>query len=292
MRFLNNGHLAETVARFAHALNKEYPTGVDELAPAYRKAITTLRPYASAETGVRVSYEDGPWADHCRENGIFEHIFAGATATGDPTREAWDLKVHGAFEHVRDLEPDLHRMVELLVTDVVVLNSGVDGGGSVNTVPGLVVMSPAEGWEVEDFAECLVHEGLHTGLFLMDMVYGMFNLTSAAMEADEYRALSAVKIGQMRPLDKAFHAAAVAVPLMYMQHRRGVSTLVDLYTKSLRDACESLLEQREHFTGYGRMLLDEMVRWADTAPDPLDFQEVARSISDPAYAGVEPEVAA
>ncbi len=241
---------------------------------------------------MRISYEDGLWAGHCRQAGIFQHIFAGATDTDGPTREAWDQKVHAAFEHVLRLDPDLYFIIDLLVTDVVVLNSGVDGGGSVNTVPGLVVMSPAEGWEVSDFAECLVHEGLHTALFLMDMVYGMFELTSAEMEADQYRALSAVKIGQMRPLDKAFHAAAVAVPLMYMQHLRGVSDLVDLYTTSLRDACESLLKQREQFTSYGQLLLGEMIQWAGTSPDPLDFDEVARIIADPTLAGIEPELAA
>ena len=133
-----------------------------------------------------------------------------------------------------------------------------------------------------------VHEGLHTGLFLMDMVYGMFTKSSRELEADENRALSAVKIGQMRPLDKAFHAAVMAIPLMYMQHLRGESTLVDLYSESLGDACKSLLKQREYFTPYGQMLLDEMCAWAEN----LDFAEVARSISDTDYANYQPAFAA
>lgn len=290
MHFLNRGHLAETVARFAHAVTGEHVADAQGLQAAYRQAITKLRPYAPAEAGVALGYEDSQWAEHCRAEGIFEHIFAGSSATDGPTREAFDLKVHAAFEHIRGLDPDLHAMVELLVTDVVVLNSGVDGGGSANTLPGVVVMSPSASWGVPEYAECLVHEGLHTGLFVMDMVYGMFRLSSRAMEAPEVRALSAVKIGQMRPLDKAFHAAAVAVPLMLMQHRRGVSTLVDLYTKSLRDACESLGAQREHFTEYGLMLLDEMAKWAQT--DPLDFEQLGRSISAPEFAGYRPSVAA
>jgi len=292
VRFLNIGHTAETVARFAHAVNGKHVEEAADLVPAYREAVTKLRPYPPAAAGVSVTYEDGKWSKHCRAEKIFEHIFAGATATDGPTREAYDLKVYGAFEHIRSLDPNLHRMVELLVTDVVVLNSGVDGGGSANTLPGVVVMSPSEGWEVAEYAECLVHEGLHTGLFVMDMAYGMFKLSSREMEGERYRALSAVKIGQMRPLDKAFHAAAVAVPLMYMQHRRGVSTLVDLYTKSLREACESLGHQREHFTDYGKMLLDEMTEWAGTGPEPLDFSHVARSISSGEYAGYKPAIAA
>ncbi|MGW3153736.1 aKG-HExxH-type peptide beta-hydroxylase [Streptomyces sp. NPDC001089] len=290
MRFLNIGHLGETAARFAHALNGEYPDGAKGLAPAYRQAITGLRPYAPPAEGITVTFEDGPWARHCRQEGIFEHIFAGATATDGPTREGWDRTVHEAFEHIRGLDANLYRQVALLVTDVVVLNSGVDGGGSANTIPGVVVMSPSATWGVPEFAECLVHEGLHTGLFVMDAVYGMFTRPSGELEADQYRALSAVKIGQMRPLDKAFHAAAVAVPLMYMQHLRGVPTLVELYSKSLADACVSLGKQREQFTEYGAMLLDEMSRWA--AVQPLDFDQVARSISSPEWAGYRPAVAA
>ncbi len=116
----------------------------------------------------------------------------------------------------------------------------------------------------------------------------MFTKSSRELEADEYRALSAVKIGQMRPLDKAFHAAAVAIPLMYMQHLRGKSTLVDLYSESLRDACTSLLKQREYFTPYGQMLLDEMSAWAQN----LDFAELSRSISDMDYAAYQPAAAA
>ncbi|MBL1112477.1 hypothetical protein JK364_08690 [Streptomyces sp. 110] len=52
------------------------------------------------------------------------------------------------MQHIHDLSPDLGRMVDLLVTDVVVVNSRSDGGGSANTLPGLVVMSPG-GWEGE-----------------------------------------------------------------------------------------------------------------------------------------------
>ena len=108
-------------------------------------------------------------------------------------------------------------------------------------------MSPGADWATLDYAMCLVHEGMHLNLFVADKVNGMFGLTSSALEADEYRALSAVKIGQRRPLDKAFHAAVVTVPLMFMQDQQGVTTLVDLYSESLRDACEDLKRQRPHF---------------------------------------------
>ncbi|WP_063728992.1 aKG-HExxH-type peptide beta-hydroxylase [Streptomyces sp. RTd22] len=289
MHFLNLGHLCETVARLAHAQTGQHLQGAPALGPAYRKAISGLRPLSAEGGGIALSYEDGQWARYCQAESIFEHIFGKATHTDDPTREHWDAMVRQAVEHINHLSPDLARMVDLLVTDVVVVNSRSDGGGSTNRLPGLVVMSPGD-WDVPEYAECIVHEGLHTALFLMDMVYGMFTLPPSEMEKDEYRALSAVKIGQRRPLHAAFHAAAVAVPLMYMQHRRGVDTLVSKYTVSLRAACRDMRTHRSTFTPYGRMLLDEMSEWAEG--DPLDFDHVTRCISGPEYAGYKPAIAA
>ncbi|MCQ6250935.1 aKG-HExxH-type peptide beta-hydroxylase [Streptomyces malaysiensis] len=288
MHFLNLGHLCETVARLAHAQTGEYPKAAPALGLAYRKTISGLRPLPAEGGGITLSYEDGPWARYCEAESIFEHIFSKATHSDGPTREHWDAKVRQAVQHIHELSPDLGRMVDLLVTDVVVVNSRSDGGGSTNTLPGLVVMSPGD-WDVPEYAECLVHEGLHTGLFLMDMVYGMFTLPPSEMEKDEYRALSAVKIGQKRPLHAAFHAAAVAVPLMYMQHRRGVDTLVSQYTVSLRAACRDMRTHRDVFTQYGRLLLDEMSEWAEG--EPLDFGHVTRCTSSSDYAGYAPAVA-
>ncbi|AUA13067.1 hypothetical protein CFP59_05221 [Streptomyces malaysiensis subsp. malaysiensis] len=218
---------------------------------------------------------------HCIENGIFTNIFKGAGPSDGPTRQGWDNRVAEALDLIQGISPDLRLMVDLLVTDLVVLNSGADGGGSASHIPGVVVMSPGAEWDVLDYAMCLVHEGMHLNLFVADKVYGTFTLPSNALEAEERRALSAVKIGQRRPLDKAFHAAIVTVPLMFMQDRSGVTTLVDLYTESLRDACEDLKKQRRIFTQYGQMLLDELCEFAKQ----IDLAQVARAISGTEYAG-------
>lgn len=284
---MNIGHTFETTARLVRAVSGSYPDA-DGLRTAYRATASKLRPMPVEGYGISISYEDGEWAKHCIRQGIFEHIFQGAGPSDEATRASWNRQVTKALDHIRHISPDLYRMVELLVTDVVVLNSGADGGGSASQIPGLVVTSPGENWEVPNLAECLVHEGMHLNLFVADMVYGTFTLPSRELEKDEYRALSAVKIGQKRPLDKAFHAAVVTVPLMYMQHRRGVTTLVDLYTESLRDACDDLRKQRPIFTDYGRMLLDELCCFAET----VDFEHVAETISSPEYAGYSPAVAA
>ncbi|MBV9023640.1 MAG: HEXXH motif domain-containing protein [Streptomycetaceae bacterium] len=277
MHMLNSGHLVTSVARLIRARGGKVPD-LDNLPEAYRAMATGLRPMGLGvqSEGINIAYEDSPWAKHCRENGIFEHIFVGASETDGPTREAWDENVHEALQCIADIHPGLRYMVDLLVTDLIILNSGADGGGSASQMPGVIVMSPGEKWGTLDYAMCLVHESLHLSLFVLDKVYGTFTLPSVELEKDQYRALSAVKIGQMRPLDKAFHAAAVTVPLMYMEHRCGKTALVDLYTKSLADACESLEGRREFFTPYGEMLLDELAAFGKN----IDFDLIERSITD------------
>ncbi|WP_251065208.1 HEXXH motif-containing putative peptide modification protein [Streptomyces sp. ISL-44] len=286
---MNIGHTYENTARLIHAVTDTYPDA-EGLDTAYRAAISDpkFRPMPVDGEGISITYEDGPWAKFCTSNGIFEHIFKGAGPTDGPTREDWDNQVTAALDLIQEISPDLRRMVDLLITDLVILNSGVDGGGSASHVPGLVVMSPGPEWDLLDYAMCLVHEGMHLNLFVGDKVYGTFNLPSSALEADKYRALSAVKIGQRRPLDKAFHAAVVTVPLMFMQNHQGVTMLVDLYTESLRDACQDLKKQRRHFNEYGQMLLDELCEFGER----IDFDLVARAISSPEYAGYRPSIAA
>ncbi|MDF2259449.1 aKG-HExxH-type peptide beta-hydroxylase [Streptantibioticus ferralitis] len=283
---MNIGHTYETTARLVRAVTGTYPDA-DGLRTAYRETASKLRPMPVEGDGISISYEDGAWAKHCMDKGIFEHIFAGACHSDEPTRTGWDRQAIEALDHIHSLSPDLRRMVDLLVTDIVFRNSGADGGGSASQIPGLVVTSPGEDWQVPHLAECLVHEAMHLNLFVADMVYGTFTLPSRELERDEYRALSAVKIGQKRPLDKAFHAAIVTVPLMYMQHFRGVKTLVDLYAESLRDACADLKKQLPLFTDYGQMLLDELCCFAES----IDFDHLAQTISSPEYAGYKPAVA-
>ncbi|MFJ1745423.1 aKG-HExxH-type peptide beta-hydroxylase [Streptomyces sp. NPDC088116] len=285
---MNIGHTYESMARLVHAQTGKYPTA-EGMSGAYRAAISnpTVRPLAAAPTGLDITYEDGGWAEFCTANGVFEHIFKGAGPTDGRTREAWDDRVSEALALIHEIDPSLRLMVDLLVTDLVVLNSGADGGGSASQLPGVVVMSPGKKWRVLDYAMCLVHEAMHLNLFVGDMVYGTFTLSSRELDADQYRALSTVKIGQRRPLDKAFHAAIVTVPLMFMEHHQGKTTLVDLYTIPLRDACLDLKKQHEHFTTYGRMLLDELCAFGES----IDFKAVARAISSPEYVGYLPVAA-
>ncbi|UGQ14186.1 HEXXH motif-containing putative peptide modification protein [Yinghuangia sp. ASG 101] len=232
MHMLNTGHLVEMLGRFVHAINGKYVSTIEELRPAYVEAINVLRPVdlPAEPEGIRIGYEDSPWVTHCKEREIFPHIVGPASPSDKRTRQEWDRQIVEALALIEQINPGLRRMVDLLVTDIVTLNSGADGGGSANQMPGVVVMSPASAWLSLDYATCIVHEGLHTALFVLDSVCPMFTLPPNELERDDNRALSAVKIGERRPLHAALHAAAVAVPLMFMEHVQGRHALIDQYS--------------------------------------------------------------
>ncbi|MGH3568930.1 MAG: aKG-HExxH-type peptide beta-hydroxylase [Pseudonocardia sp.] len=279
MHFLNVYHCFESVGRLTRALSGSVPQA-SCITTAYRQAITGIRPIAPPAAGISISFECGPWGSYLLEHCIFEDIFVGIKESDRLSRAAWSAQVAEALQYIRELHPDLGRIVDLLVTDVVVLSSERTGGGSASHIAGLVCISPGPGWTMVDFAESIVHEATHLNLFVADMVYGMYRLPASELAADEYRVLSAVKVGELRPLDKAFHSAVVAVPLMYMQYLRGESTLVDQFTTSLLECCEGLVEKRACFTDYGMMLVEELQRFALTT----DFNYVVESLSSPAYA--------
>jgi hypothetical protein len=279
MHFLNIHHCHESAGRLARALHGAPPQETD-LHESYRTAISKIRPVGVSGSSVNVTFEDGEWGRYLLENNTFENIFIGIRDSDQPTRDQWANHVEDALQYIRDLNPDLGRIVDLLVTDVVVLDSDRNGGGSASHIPGLVCISPGPNWRMVDFAESIVHEATHLNLFVADMMHGIYTLPTSALAESKYRVLSAVKIGELRPLDKAFHSAAVAVPLMYMQFVRGETTLVDQFTTSLLDCSTGLMDKRSIFTPYGRMLVEELHAFALST----DFSYVVRSLSSPEYA--------
>jgi hypothetical protein len=286
MHFLNLGHSVETVGRLLRALTGRYPD-MSTLDESYRRMISQIRPIPAPSEGTSITFEDGAWGEYLQANNVFQDIFVGIGASDTAMRVAWTDIVNAAVEYVSNLNPELGRIIGLLVTDVVVLDSERTGGGSASHIPGLVCLSPGASWEMVDWAESLVHEAIHLNLFIEDMVYGLYTLPTSTLADDHYRVLSAVKIGERRPLDKAFHSAVVTVPLMWMQRERGESTLVDLFSTSLLECTDGLLEQRETFTDYGKMLVDELREFAES----LDFGYVEQSISGVEYAHYKPVAA-
>lgn len=251
MHFLNVPHTVESVGRLVRASGGA-PPGLADLHRTYRQTIGQMRPIAPPSTGIALGYEGDPWGRHLQENKIFENVFVGVGKTNHSDRLLWAGQTETALAYVRESFPALGYLVDLLITDIVLLTSKVTGGGSASHLPGLVAISPGPEWAMTDFAETLVHEMTHLNLFVLDMVYRLYELPTAELAEHRHRVVSAVKVGELRPFDKAFHSAVVAVPLMYMQHARGETTLVDTFTASLVNCCNGLEVKRDLFTPYDR----------------------------------------
>ncbi|MCD0447806.1 HEXXH motif-containing putative peptide modification protein [Actinocorallia sp. API 0066] len=270
MRFLNVVHTVEAVGRLVRASGDTPPQTFADLPDAYRRAIARKRPYAPPPEGVAITFEDGAWGSYLSDNKVFENIFRGVAATREADRELWSAQLEAAIRYVRETFPELGLITDLLVTDVVLLTSQATGGGSASQLPGLVAISPGPDWRVNDFAETIVHEATHLNLFVLDMVNRLYTLPTDELAQHNNRVVSAVKVGELRPFDKAFHSAIVAVPLMYMQHRRGKTDLVNAFAVSLNDCCQGLNGMKDLFTPYGQGLLADLTGFAQT----LDFDQV------------------
>lgn len=267
MRFLSVDHIRGNQERLGRAVDADHPR-------TYRQAIASLRGFPAEATGIRISFEDDDLARHIVSLGYFDDIFTGIRPSDDAARAEYSEQVDAALTLLSDADPYLRMVVERIVTDVVFMPADRVGGGSGSHLPGIVCVSPGEGWSPAAMAETLIHEAVHLNAFLGEMVNGTYKVPIARLAEPDARVLSAVRIGELRPLDKAFHSALVAVPLMYLQHLRGDSELVDLFTDSLGGCLAGLRQQRRFFTDYGWGMVGDLAAFAES----MDYAAVERGL--------------
>ena len=92
-------------------------------------------------------------------------------------------------------------------------------GGTVSSAVGLIWLDPSKGgdWSIPFLAEQIVHEYVHTTLFIAEMVRGMY--TDASLVPTSL-VVSAIR-RQKRGYDKSFHAAYVATGLVAFHAETG-----------------------------------------------------------------------
>lgn len=104
--------------------------------------------------------------------------------------------------------PEALEMLDLLVSEIVVLNMEKPTAGSHSAALAMIWINPKREWTPSYYAETVVHEMLHQVLFLEDMVNGLMQ-DMDLLEREDTRAYSAVR-KTSRYFDSAFHAAFVA----------------------------------------------------------------------------------
>jgi hypothetical protein len=200
-------------------------------------------------------------------------------------------RLAGALALLGRLDRRLLHLVELLVTDVVMRKGEKSGAYTVGWHLGVLQVLPDPAWDVERWAETILHETIHINVFLADLVHGLFR-ERASFSKPEALVPSAVREGaELRPFDGAFHSACVAVALAYLQFllgddRRGAETLGQLepcvlalrrrsrlltpYGDAALGQVEAFLEQRS-FDALGSSLGDR--RLSKFVPPPVQPRE-------------------
>ncbi len=120
-------------------------------------------------------------------------------------------KLADTLDFIRAVVPDVHCLISNLIGTIVFLKQDGQAGGSVSSLTGLIWLNPSPDSTVVDYAVALVHEYVHNTIFLQDAVHGIFAYP-IDFEAPEFAVRSAL-LKVLRPYDKSFHSAVVALCL-------------------------------------------------------------------------------
>ena len=116
--------------------------------------------------------------------------------------------------------------------------------------------SPQPDWTPMDFAEILLHEGLHQSIFLDDLVNRTFELTPQAFDDPRFLVQSPSR-RTARPYDLAFHSALVVTALAEFYAALDVArpTQLDASVQLLPTTVGQLRAKDEVLSEHGRCLL-------------------------------------
>jgi hypothetical protein len=262
MYFLNYFHTCTNIGRLAREKLGTVPSGFADLGNDYRKVIRSMRIIPPPESSYNVTFEDDAMGNFIQSSGVFSEIFYDIESISADKRNHFRELTTEAMRLLENLDRRLWFMVNLLVTDIVFLKSKRVGGGSGSHLFGVVCVSPSDTWEASDLLESILHEATHLNLFVSDMVNSLFSVPITRLSEEDAKVVSAVRIGQLRPLDKALHSAVVAVPLMYIQHLQSKTELVDMFSDSLRVCASGLLEKEKFYTPYGKSVVQQLAIFA------------------------------
>jgi HEXXH motif-containing protein len=173
-----------------------------------------------------------------------------ATRIGDQYRSAYRL--------LQAYDSEILEVIDDLIAWIIVARIPGYVGGSFWHALGAVWMSPSRDWTALNYAENLLHEGVHQAMFLDDMVHGLFAAPLAALSSDDALVASSIRETR-RPYDYAFHSATVSVALIdFFEHSRMTERAAELCRPLLRTLVE-LHEKRRFLSPRGYAILEEMM---------------------------------
>jgi hypothetical protein len=165
-------------------------------------------------------------------------------------------RIEAAFARLHALDPPLEEAIRDTVGTLVIGRCNGFGGGSVSDVIGVIWMAPEEHWDVNEYAETLLHEYIHQSLFLDEMVNSLFAENVPRM-AEEDALVTSTILKRRRGYDKSFHSAFVAFGLLQMREAQGRLEDAEEYAEGIWVTTDELAGRLQFLTPHGQALLDE-----------------------------------
>jgi hypothetical protein len=128
-------------------------------------------------------------------------------------------RIAAALDHLAGSWPQVRALYGVLLPVVVLAPSHGLAGGTASSVPGVLWAATKPSWTEIDVQEFLLHELVHTTLFLEERRHGFYRDMRLLLEEDNL-VPSAIRQDR-RPLDKVLHSIVVATEILLARARLG-----------------------------------------------------------------------
>jgi hypothetical protein len=158
--------------------------------------------------------------------------------------------IRDAFHYIRAVDPELHDLI-VSVTGTIACVRRAGSSGSLSSLIGLVWLNPTDEWTIVDYAENIVHEFVHTSIFIEDLVWGVFTKPHFYTPPDSLVTSAILKYP--RGFNISFHSVYVAVGLEIFLRAAHQPERADEVAAGLAATIPQLRRiQDEHLTGHGK----------------------------------------
>lgn len=133
-------------------------------------------------------------------------------------------RIARALDQLHTSWPQVRALYGLLLPIVLLAPANGLAGGTASSIPGVLWAATKPTWTDADTQEFLIHELVHTTLFLEERRYGFYhdmqilnataNLTPSAIRQDP------------RPMDKVFHSIVVATEILLARQMLGTESAI------------------------------------------------------------------
>jgi hypothetical protein len=158
--------------------------------------------------------------------------------------------IRDAFQYIRAVDSELHDLI-VSVTGTIACIKRPGSSGSLSSLIGLVWLNPTDDWTIVDYAENIVHEFVHTSIFIEDLVWGVFTKPHFYTPPDSLVTSAILKYP--RGFNISFHSVYVAVGLTIFLRAAHQDERAAEVAAGLAATVPQLRRiQDEHLTGHGK----------------------------------------